>query len=35
MTANPFWIEPAGPGLRAYFLPEDQRSTLYIFETGS
>ena len=31
MTQNPFWIEPTERGLRAYFLPEDQRSTLYIF----
>lgn len=32
MTQNPFWIEPTERGLRAYFLPEDQRSTLYVFE---
>ncbi|MFN7929472.1 MAG: DUF6454 family protein, partial [Blastocatellia bacterium] len=31
MTQNPFWIEPTAQGLRAYFLPEDQQSTLYIF----
>jgi hypothetical protein len=40
MTHNPVWIEPfdaapAGPGatgLRAYFMPEDDRSILYIYE---
>lgn len=31
MTQNPFWIEPAERGLRAYFLPEDEKSTLYVF----
>lgn len=29
MTQNPIWLEPAERGLRAYFLPEDDRSTLY------
>jgi hypothetical protein len=32
MTQNPFWIEPTDGGLRAYFLPEDDQSTLYVFE---
>lgn len=32
MTQNPFWIEPAGTGLRAYFMPEDRKSTIYIYE---
>ena len=35
MTQNPFWIEPTERGLRAYFLPEDQRSTLYIFDVNA
>ena len=37
MTQNPFWIEPTERGLRAWFLPEDRQSTLYVFEvnTGS
>lgn len=35
MTQNPFWIEPSERGLRAYFLPEDQNSTLYVFEVSS
>ena len=32
MTHNPVWIEPSPAGLRAYFMPEDDRSTLYIYE---
>ena len=33
MTHNPSWFEPAGTGLRAYFIPEDNASTLYVYET--
>lgn len=32
MTHNPVWIEPSAAGLRAYFMPEDDRSTLYIYD---
>ena len=32
MTYNPFWIEATATGLRAYFMPEDNKSTLYIYE---
>ena len=32
MTQNPVWLEPTAKGLRAYFMPEDGRSTLYIYE---
>jgi hypothetical protein len=32
MTRNPMWIEPAGTGLRAYFMPEDDTSKLYVYE---
>jgi len=32
MTHNPVWIEPGAMGLRAYFLPEDDTSTLYIYD---
>ena len=32
MTQNPFWIEPTSSGVRAYFIPEDGKSTLYIYE---
>ena len=28
MTRNPIWIEPAGPVLRAWFMPEDDVSAL-------
>ena len=35
MTHNPVWIEPAATGLRAYFIPEDDSSTLYIFEAAT
>lgn len=33
MTQNPVWIEPNETGLRAYFMPEDDRSTLYVYES--
>jgi 4-hydroxybenzoate polyprenyltransferase len=32
MTRNPVWLEPRDTGLRAYFMPEDDRSTLYVYE---
>ena len=32
MTQNPFWLETTPSGLRAYFMPEDNKSTLYIYE---
>ncbi len=32
MTRNPIWIEPATTGLRAYFMPEDDTSVLYVYE---
>ena len=32
MTQNPVWIEPTSSGLRAYFMPEDGRSSLYVYE---
>jgi hypothetical protein len=32
MTHNPVWIEPSATGLRGYFLPEDDTSTLYIYD---
>jgi len=33
MTHNPVWIEATASGLRAYFMPEDDTSTLYVYET--
>jgi Family of unknown function (DUF6454) len=35
LTRNPSWIETTDNGLRAYFLPEDDKSTLYIYAIGS
>jgi uncharacterized protein DUF6454 len=32
MTHNPVWIDASAAGLRAYFMPEDDKSTLYIYE---
>ena len=32
MTQNPVWIETTASGLRAYFMPEDGKSTLYVYE---
>lgn len=36
MTQNPFWIEPdEQTGLRVYFVPEDNRSTLYTYDVSA
>jgi hypothetical protein len=32
LTHNPVWIEPHATGLRGYFMPEDDKSTLYIYD---
>jgi hypothetical protein len=32
MTHNPVWLEPAATGLRGYFMPEDNTSTIYIYD---
>ena len=32
MTHNPVWIEPSAAGLRGYFMPEDDSSTLYVYD---
>ena len=32
MTHNPVWIEASEKGLRGYFMPEDDQSTLYTFD---
>ena len=32
MTQNPFWIEPMSNGIRAYFMPDDDKSTLFVYE---
>jgi hypothetical protein len=35
MTHNPVWIEPTAIGLRAYFMPEDDTSTLYVYDVAT
>jgi uncharacterized protein DUF6454 len=32
MTHNPVWIEATPAGLRAYFMPEDDTSTIYVYD---
>jgi hypothetical protein len=32
MTHNPVWLEATPTGLRGYFMPEDDRSTIYIYD---
>jgi hypothetical protein len=32
MTHNPVWLESTAAGVRGYFMPEDDSSTLYIYE---
>ncbi len=32
MTQNPFWIEATATGLRAWFMPDDDVSTLYVYD---
>jgi hypothetical protein len=34
MTQNPFWAEATESGLRAYFMPDDDNSTLFVYETA-
>jgi hypothetical protein len=32
MTHNPVWIEATPSGLRGYFMPEDDHSTIYVYD---
>lgn len=32
MTHNPTWVEPRGRGLRAWFMPDDNTSTIYVYD---
>ena len=32
MAHNPVWIEAIEPGLRGYFMPEDNTSTIYVYD---
>ena len=34
MTQNPFFVESTSAGLRAYFMPDDDDSTLYVYEVA-
>ncbi len=34
MTQNPFWMEATATGLRAYFVPDDDESTLFVFDAA-
>ena len=35
MTHNPVWIEATATGLRGYFMPEDDKSTIYIYDVSA
>ncbi len=32
MTQNPFWLESTATGLRAYFVPDDDDATLFVYD---
>ena len=32
MTHNPVWLEATPTGLRGYFMPEDDQSTIYVYD---
>jgi hypothetical protein len=34
MTHNPVWLSSTATGLRAYFMPEDDKSTLYVYDVA-
>lgn len=34
LAHNPVWIEPSEAGLRAYFMPEDDESRLFVYEVA-
>ena len=34
MTHNPVWLAATATGLRGYFMPEDDKSTLYVYEAA-
>ena len=35
MTHNPVWLEPADTGVRGYFMPEDDTSTIYVYDVDA
>lgn len=32
MTQNPFWLESTEQGIKAYFVPDDEQATMFVFE---
>jgi hypothetical protein len=34
LTHNPVWLESSGDGVRGYFMPEDDASTIYVYEAA-
>ena len=34
MTHNPVWLSSTDTGLRGYFMPEDDKSTLYVYDVA-
>jgi hypothetical protein len=34
LTRNPVFLEPTATGLRGYFMPEDNTSTLYVYDVA-
>jgi hypothetical protein len=34
MTHNPVWVEATASGLRGYFMPEDDHSTIYVYDVN-
>jgi hypothetical protein len=34
LARNPVCLEPTATGLRGYFMPEDNASTLYVYDVG-
>ena len=35
MTQNPFFLEATGAGVRAWFVPDDDQSTMYVFDAAT
>jgi hypothetical protein len=35
MTQNPFAAEPSEAGLRFYFVPEDDKSRLFVYDVAA
>jgi Family of unknown function (DUF6454) len=35
MTHNPVWLEPGATGVRGFFMPEDEKSTIYVYDVDA